>query len=81
MLWSRPQGTVTLQRLPAAQREGLLREVRSKPRENSSTEVKREEIFLEVGINHHSQRLQKVHVKQGLKTSGGFLDQIITDNP
>lgn len=39
--------------LPAMQ-TGLLREVRSKPRENSSTEAKREEIFLEVGITHHS---------------------------
>ena len=65
MLWSRPQGTVTLQGLPAMQ-TGLLREIRSKPRENSSTEAKREEIFLEVGITHCSQRLQKVHVKQGL---------------
>ena len=46
--------------------EGLLREVRNKPRENSSTEAKTEEIFLEVGIIHHCQRLQKGHVKQEL---------------
>lgn len=46
--------------------EGLLREVRGKPRENSATEAKREEIFLEVGSIHHCQRSQKGHVKQEL---------------
>lgn len=48
------------------QLEGLLREVRGKPRAKSATEARRGENFLEVGSIRHCRGLQKDHVKQRL---------------